>query len=330
MDELFYYNNVKYKIIKYLRGDKSQLELSYELGYNFNQVHKWEVGSKAFTLFDFMDYCEIFNISIEEKFKTIFSMDLSNVPEEKIFNKLHTYLGPKSKTELTALLGVNKSTLYRWLKGNGTPDLALIFYWIDQTTQYFPDTISQIIGKKAGLELISNKGLNIKRRDKYTNYPYLASVEFFFRLKKYREHPGHDEKFIAKELGLTEQEVKTSIEELLRCNSIYLENGKYSINFTRTDIGSINVEASAKMGKYWTNKTLERFTTENGVPKNTGDASSMWAYRIIPVPKKLDSVIKEKMALCIQDIIKTVETSSYEADEVKALVIHMFNVQDPN
>jgi DNA-binding XRE family transcriptional regulator len=330
MDELFYYNNVKYKIIKHLRGERSQLELSLEMGYQFNQVHKWEVGTKSMNLFDFMDYCDVFSISIEKVFEKVFQLDLTNVPEEDIFSKLHLHLGPKSKSELTTLLEVNKSTMYRWFKGNGTPDLALIFYWIDKTTQFFPDIVSAIIGKKAAMEIISNKEPLIERRVKYSKYPYLAAVEFFLQLKKYREHPIHSNSFIAKELGLTEQEVEISINELLRCDCVCLEEGKYFINFTRTDIGSIDVEGSAKMGRYWTQKSLDRFSTSNGVPVNTGEKSNIWAYRVLPVPRQLDSEIKQKISLCIQDIIRLVETSEYEADDVKALTFHMFNAQDPS
>jgi DNA-binding XRE family transcriptional regulator len=330
MDELFYYNSIKYKLIRHLRADRSQLELSLEMGYQFNQVHKWEVGSKALNLSDFMDYCEVFDISIERVFKTVFQLNLNNIPEEDIFAKLHTHLGPKSKQDLTSLLGVNKSTLYRWYKGNGTPDLALIFYWIDKTTQYFPDVISAIIGSKSALEIVGNKEPLIERRVKYSKYPYLAAVEYFFKLKKYRDLPNHSVSFIAQELGLSEQEVEISINELIRCNCIYLDEGKYALNFSRTDIGTIDVEASARMGKYWTQKSVDRFTTPNGVPMHTGEPSNMWAYRVLPVPKKLDSVIKEKISLCIQDIIKTVEDSNEEADEVKALIFHMYNVQGPS
>jgi transcriptional regulator with XRE-family HTH domain len=328
MEDLFYYNNIKFKILTGLRGELSQIELSKQLGFNFNQVHKWEVGSKAMSLHDFSDYCAYFGVSVKEAFLTVFMFDIESLDQKKTFEKYYKFFGPDDKTELARLLDINRSTLYRWFDGKGSPDLALLFYWIDKRTQYLADLVHQIVGEQSAWSILSEKKPEATRRLKYAEIPSMAAIEAYIRLNDYKKMKVHSNELIAINLNLPVTDVALSINELERCGEIRLVGEKYIVQPNRTDIGHIDTAASAKIAKYWTNKCLERFSTTDGVPNKTGDPSNMWCYRVLPVPSNLETKVKEKLSRCYMEIIEMMEEYECSDGDVKAIVIHYFNVKD--
>lgn len=313
-----------------MRGELSQIEVSKKLGFNFNQYHKWEVGSKSLTLFEFMDICKVLDFKTERFFNIIVLINIEEIEESEVFSTLYNKLGPKSKDELADLLKINKSTLYRWFKGNGSPDLSLILMWVDSRTQYLSDALAQFIGNNNAFEILNNRDKEqIKKRIGYGENPYMAAVQYFFNTSRYELLENKSISNIAECLGLSEQEVETSIDILLKTKAIHKVRNKYINNDVRTDLGNINMVTSAQMAKYWNNKVIDRFSTSDGVPKNSGKVSNMWAYRIIPVPKELEPKIKEKFSLCINEIINMVNASKEKPDSVKAIIVNYFDIEKP-
>lgn len=51
-------------LIRGMRGSRTQLQMSQELGYKFNQWHKWESGQKAVSWEDFKKICANQNIAL--------------------------------------------------------------------------------------------------------------------------------------------------------------------------------------------------------------------------------------------------------------------------
>ena len=100
MNDLFYYSNVKYKLLASIRGNVSQKELSESLGFNFNQGHKWEAGTKGMSLNDFLNYCSYFNISLSSHFATIFAIFIEGFDQKQIFEKMYPTFGHVDKKEL--------------------------------------------------------------------------------------------------------------------------------------------------------------------------------------------------------------------------------------
>lgn len=329
MNDLFYYSNVKYKLLASIRGNISQKDLSEKLGFNFNQVHKWEAGTKGMSLSDFSKYCAYFNIALDKHFATIFSFFMEGLNQKEIFDKMYKSFGPFDKKELAELLEVNKSTLYRWFDGKGGPDFALILYWIDRRTQYLPDLIVHLVGEQNSWSIISDKKETVERRLKYSQYPLLPAVEGFLYLDSYRKLKEHSNQFIADTLNISISDVIDCLAELVRCEEIVMVDHLYSINNTgKTDIGHVDVASSAKLGKFWTQKCVERFNTPDGIPKGTGNSNNLWAYRVLPVPAEIEVELKEKLMICLREISERAD--SYEGGEgqVKALVAHFFNVAD--
>jgi transcriptional regulator with XRE-family HTH domain len=269
MNDLFYYSNVKYKLLASIRGNVSQKELSENLGFNFNQVHKWEAGTKGMSLGDFIIYCSHFNIQFAEHFARVFGIFIEDISQKEIFEKFYKTYGPVDKKELAELLMVNKSTLYRWFDGKGGPDFSLLLYWIDKRTQYLPDLIVYLVGEQNSWGIISDKKSVVERRTKYSQFPLLPAVEGFLHLDGYKKLKIHSNQIIADELNISIADVVDCLAELVRCEDIVMVDGLYKIETGKTDIGHIDVISSAKLAKFWSQKCVDRFNTKDGIPKGT-------------------------------------------------------------
>ena len=237
MDEyFFYYHSIKYKLLHHLRGNLSQNQLSEKLGYKFNQYHKWEIGSKSLSLFEFIDICNILEIDLYRAIERVFIVNLKDQNEAQIFEKLYLLLGPDDKDQLAELLDINKSTLYRWLKGKGSPDLSVILYWIDQRTQYLKSFITEIIGKKYADEILRPDSDRIDQYKMYKDFPYLPALEYYFYTTQYDKAKTIGTSAIAKDLNLTVDQVEAGIKTLLNNNAIMKDsNDNYIINHRRKD-----------------------------------------------------------------------------------------------
>lgn len=311
-----------------MRGNLSQKELSENLGFNFNQVHKWEAGTKGMNLTDFVKYCDYFNISFTEHFARVFGIFIKDINQKEIFEKLHKSFGPADKKDLADLLMVNKSTLYRWFDGKGAPDFSLILYWIDKRTQYLPDLLVYLVGEQNSWGIISDRKSVVERRTKYSVYPLLPAVEGFLHLDAYKNLEKHSNKIIADELNISISDVEDCLAELVSCEDIEMVNGLYKINTVQTDIGHIDVSSSAKLAKFWTQKCVDRFNTEDGIPKGTGNSNNLWAYRILPVPVELEAEIKEKITICFREVTELARNYEKDDGKVKVFITHFFNVSD--
>jgi transcriptional regulator with XRE-family HTH domain len=330
MDEyFFYYHSIKYKLLQQLRGELSQNQLSEKLGYKFNQYHKWEIGSKSLSLFDFIDICDVLGLDFFKAIEKVFIINLKDQNEAQIFEKLYLLLGPEDKDQLAELLDINKSTLYRWLKGKGSPDLSIILFWIDKRTQYLKSFMSELIGKYDADRILKEDSKRVDQYKIYKDYPYLPALEYYFYTTQYDKARHIGISAIANDLNLSVEQVEIGIQTLLNNNAITIDDDKkYTINHKRKDLGTMHISTSAAVGKYWTQKSLDRFNTPDHIPIKTGEASNMWAWRIIPVPKSLEMPIKERFSLCFKDITEMIEEHEGPADSIKAFVFHMFDAGD--
>ncbi|MFK8138958.1 MAG: helix-turn-helix domain-containing protein [Bdellovibrionales bacterium] len=329
MDKILEYELIKYSLLKTIRGQRTQMEMSKLLGFGFNQYHKWETGAKSLSLFDFFDLCNALNLPIDEMLRILLLFDSESVPEESFFKAAYEKLGPKNKDELSDLLGINKSSLYRWISGNGIMDLAVFFLWIDQRTQYLKDSIVCLVGlEKSEIILGSRDEDQLQRRHAYFKLPFMPAVQYFFDTTTYDKMEDKSIAEIANKTGLTIEEVSLSIAELLKMDIIRKDGDSYVNQLSTTNLGNINMVESSRMAKYWNQKVLDRYSTPDGVPINTGEKSNMWTFRIIPVPDELEAEIKNRFSICFSEVFELINSSDLKTDNVKAILFNYFNVQD--
>ena len=68
------YQQLAEQIVRHLRGDITQRQLSANLGFTFNQVGKWESGATQIKWDDFLYLCKILEVPIEKYFRNTFWM----------------------------------------------------------------------------------------------------------------------------------------------------------------------------------------------------------------------------------------------------------------
>lgn len=66
------FSDVSRDFLRELRGSRSQREVSAKMGYQFNQVGKWEAGFKQFKWSDFFNVCQVLGVAWETQFRDMF------------------------------------------------------------------------------------------------------------------------------------------------------------------------------------------------------------------------------------------------------------------
>ncbi|MBK7960502.1 MAG: helix-turn-helix transcriptional regulator [Bdellovibrionales bacterium] len=60
------YQQLIARLLKQIRGAKTQLDMSQDLGYNYNQYGKWESSQRKIRWREFSKLCKVSNIQLEK------------------------------------------------------------------------------------------------------------------------------------------------------------------------------------------------------------------------------------------------------------------------
>ena len=110
------YQNLAKEIVVGLRGQLSQRDLSAKLGFQFNQVGKWEAGATLFHWQDFTKLCEVLEIPWRKHAGEVFLFH--STPEDHsfpIFSILCQFHGPLDLDDVATALHKSRSSIQRLL-----------------------------------------------------------------------------------------------------------------------------------------------------------------------------------------------------------------------
>ncbi|NOT80848.1 MAG: helix-turn-helix transcriptional regulator [Bacteriovoracaceae bacterium] len=136
------YQLLAQEILRTIRKDLSQRELSQNLGYSFNQVGKWESGATQIKMDDFILFSQSLNIEIEKHFRSSYSFFNPEFSVPTLIQALDITIN------FNTILDKNfHRTLLKWKNGTTVPDFAEILKLMGRTPP---------ISGKLSLQILNN------------------------------------------------------------------------------------------------------------------------------------------------------------------------------
>lgn len=222
------YNLLTQQILVELRGELSQNHLSQALGYSFNQVGKWETGVTSFTWNDFVDLCNFKSIPWQDSFNKTFSFHTGMAIERKnVFEILSQFWGKNDSAALMKILDKSISTVARLKADSSKIALSDVLRLADVR----PFVLNVWLGKM--LSPVKLKEFKEKYEKEQlilsglVTLPWTPLVNACFWLTPYQELEQHSDAWIAQKIGLSEAQVKKSIQVLHAHEIIYISDGKF-------------------------------------------------------------------------------------------------------
>lgn len=323
------FNQLQREILQDLRGEKTRIALSRELGYGYNQFARWERGLTTLRWNDFLEICAVKNIDFQEIFYKCFAISSENLSStEKLARALMNMSGFSRKEEFAKKCQITVQQIESWFYQRGKISfvdvLQILFYlkhqgffsWLTQFVCL--DRLPSI--KKIGFIALNEQALQCA-------FPFTSAIMAALQTEEYRRKP-HSSGRLAKLSGVPSDIVKDGLRLLEMHGHIFFENGIYQVKKNLVDFQGVGPDEFCRLARYWNQRVLERFQTSSGRPENKRKTPTVFNLRVSPVSQNSTKKIIEVLHNCHNEISTIVDQDNGPYDEARVLVMNFFCIDD--
>ena len=260
------YARISREFVRAVRARRSQAGLSRRLGYRSNVVCDWEAGRRFPTASTALRVAERTGIDVRsaiEKFTRPsdgWPRAVAPASPRGVVLLLNDLRGNASIVELAAATESSRFAISRWLKGHTEPRLPDFLKFVEKTSLRLLDFLATLVdvGQMPSLRVEWSQ-LELARDLAYTA-PWSHAVLRVLELEEYRRSPHHVAGFVAERLGISRDEEERCLKLLVQAKHVYLENGCFRIDETRTVDTRRDPVRSRQLRAFWSHVAAERLT----------------------------------------------------------------------
>jgi transcriptional regulator with XRE-family HTH domain len=270
------------ELLRELRGKRSQTALNKRMGFSTNVAHTWETGRRfpsASTFFrlaakvqprsltDLPAFCERADVPTPAELAT----------RKGVARLLRSLRGSLRIRALATPLGVNRATVSRWLEGTGEPRLPELLELIAVSTQRLLDFVSLFVAPESLSS--TRKAWSDLQAQLHVAYevPWSHAVLRVLETDAYRSLRHHRSGYIAEQLGISIDQERESIAELLAAKQI--RRTKRGLALTRV----MTVDTSRDQAR---NRVLKAHWAEHGLRCLQNGADGIYSYNLFVVSER--------------------------------------------
>lgn len=320
------YQAIVSEILLSLRGGRSSAELSKLLGYQYNQVNRWETGEKQLRWDEFCHYCQTLNIPITKILADIFQY---SQPDPLGFlahlsaNQFPIY----SIQSLADKLHRHPSAIRRYLDGSIFPDLELVLAFIDLDTNRLAYFLSAIFPTTYSSKLREEIEASLKLAQAESENPIAAGIEGWIATEAYKALEKHSDEFIAERVGITAAEVQNILPKMLKAGTlIRTANGKLAVNYDTINMMGTSSKSFNRFRRYWTQRAALRYKDDCYVDR--GPVPGKGSCRVVAISQETSHEINEIILRADAEIRMAIARGKESYDDVRVIVMNSFSTLD--
>jgi transcriptional regulator with XRE-family HTH domain len=309
------YSLIAAEIIRQLRGETSQRDLSQRLGFSFNQIGKWESGVTQIKFEDFLNVCFELNISVEEKFRKFFApfdgpFNEKNcllaiekyIKHEEIENFKNTFLNKVNLSDVLHLLDLRSSLLFGWL--------------------------SQFIDCQKMLLIQPYFNLFQKKIDIVQVFPKSIFVNAAIQLDIYKKLDIHDEGLLAFHSLCTTTELREILNHLVNSELIYYNGLKYEANSFEFSFSFLAYPSLRGMTKVATDIASQKYSLipSSSIKQNPENVVNFAqsTFRTAAISKEASLKIRNLMLNLHIQLGEIIDEDQGPKDNVQIIIAHSY------
>lgn len=259
------YRQVASELVTVLRGRRSQNQLSQKLGFAYNQVSRWESGTRAIRWLEFVDLCRVVRAPLAQSANMALGGGVNLACPADVFRRI---LGLHTAASAAAELQISVKTVRRWLQEGANPTLWEALLAIELLQRNLHPFLGGLVPEPLRLPTLhSELHRQAQTAELYGRFPELGCVELCLDLADYHALPAHQPGFIARRIGLTLDQETLFLAMLTDLGLATFAAGKYRV--TRTGFMEITAswEHTKALAMHWRERALARLRTLNEFPR---------------------------------------------------------------
>jgi len=271
------------ELLRALRGKRSQVAWSRRLGSSGNVAYSWESGRRfptaARSFWAMGRAGRDVKSALGGFYRTppAWLADTALDTREGVVRLLADLRGNVPISELAQRAGKSRFSVSRWLSGDAEPRLPDLLRLVEAMSLRVLDFVHALVG--AGeLPSVSQawEELSRARRAAY-EMPWSHAVLRALELAQYQRLPAHAPGWIARRLGIGDDEETRCLEMLEHTGQIVRQGERYAVAAVQTVDTRQNPEAGRRLKVWWSRVALER------LERLEQDEAGLFSYNLFTV-----------------------------------------------
>lgn len=312
------------ELVVALRQERSSAEVSRAMGYNYNKVHRWEIGTKQLRWDEFCDYCDVLEVPLAEVISrhfVFFWTDLRKFPNF-LYTVKYSY---HSVDSLAEKLHRHPSAIKRYLDGDVFPELEFILAFINLETLRIQRFILDLLPPDYKSPLRRKFEGYLQSADLVWNDPLAIVVREWLYASSYRELKEHDDKFIARRIGTSAKEVRSILRGMLQAGLVRRdENGKFSDTGLMLNQSGGWTKSLFEFYRFWYDRVAQKYA--KGVESRR--EGNINGFKFLSVSREKSLKIHEVLSRAEAEIRGIAQGDCEQDDDVRVVFFGSLSTMD--
>ncbi|MFT5685577.1 MAG: transcriptional regulator with XRE-family HTH domain [Myxococcota bacterium] len=256
-------NDVASQLLKALRGRRSQVAFSRRLKYRSNVAADWEQGRRYPTAGELVRACAVVGVDVADGFTRFHpTAAVAFSPSDAgIAAWLEALRGQTAIQDIAARTGLSRHALGRWLSGRTRPRLPDFLRLVDALTGRVQDLVAELVDIEQVPALAERRRRAAASRRVGIEAPWTLPVLLALETAGYAALSDHDTGWLARLLGLSEEQVVDCLDRLEEAGVIQREGRHYTVGGALTIDTRAHPEAGRVLKKHWLSVGMDRVDT---------------------------------------------------------------------
>lgn len=256
------------QVVRELRGERSQVQLSRRLGFASNAVYAWEAGRKFPRATTFFLLLERVGHPLDALLRRFLpqppaALLQANLRERDGVAALLGHLAAdRTAVELGEALGTGRQVVGRWLRGESEPRLPQLLAWIEVTTDRLPDFVATFADPAALPSLRLRWSRLTRSRELLIEAPWVQTLLLATELQDYQHLAEHDGDWVSARMGVSRERVDEGLELLASAGLLRWTGTHWTPGGAQTIDTPREREGVRQLKRHWLTVVRERFEAD--------------------------------------------------------------------
>lgn len=316
------------QLIRALRGKRSQVALSRRLGARSNVLYTWESGRRYPTAAVFFELAVRVGTNVPGAMEGFLGsppddlVDADWTRPETVARLLEHLREGTTVLEVARRVGAGRVSVGRWLKAQAEPRLPDFLRLVDATSLRLLDFVAAFVSPERVPALSAAwRVLEAQRRVAY-ELPWSHAVLRVLELDAYRKLERHEPGFIARRLGIAEEEEARCLAALRESKLIAKRRGRWAATQVLTVDTRRSPEAGRQLKAHWAEVGLRR------LPHLEPNEEDLFSYNLFAVSEADWDRLRELHIAYYLELRRIIEASR-PSERIALANIQLMRLDEP-
>lgn len=310
------------ELVRHLRGHRSQQAFSKSLGFASNVVYTWESGRRYPEVSTFLRAAETVKIPVRQGILLFLpelgaELEAARLSSPRTIQRITRHLaGQAPKRDLAGRIGVDRTTVARWLSGKTEPRLPEFLRLVEAATQRLLHFVGVFVDPgRLPSTRAAYRDLQVQEKLAY-DLPWSHAILRALELDPYRALTRHEPGFLGGQIGLELEAEERFLEELAAAGQIRWDGTHWTVERVLTVDTRKDPERNRQLKAHWAKVGLERLSS------GRAHQDALFSFNLFAISEDAFQRIRE-LHLDYYERVRAIVEQSPSADRVVLLNLQL-------